>query len=115
VTAHDSVLFMWGATAAACSVIALIFMKYWRGTRDRLFLFFSVAFWILSLNWVGLAATDPHREARHWAYVLRVAAFTSIILGVLDKNRRRLQARGPEDRNASAGDSAPGSRAPRGS
>jgi hypothetical protein len=82
------ILFLWGATAFACWVIALFFLKYWRATRDRLFLFFSVAFWILSLNWIGLAATDPYREARHWAYLVRVAGFTSIILGILDKNRR---------------------------
>jgi hypothetical protein len=83
----QAVLFMWGATTVACWIVALFFLKYWRSTRDRLFLFFSIAFWVLSLNWLGLAAADPYQEARHWAYLVRVVGFTCIILGILDKNR----------------------------
>jgi hypothetical protein len=83
------VLFVWGGITMGCWVIALFFLKYWTRTRDRLFLFFSVAFWILSLNWLGLAVIDPDRESRHWIYVVRIAAFASILAGIADKNRPR--------------------------
>jgi hypothetical protein len=83
------VMFIWGGTTVGCWVIGLYFLKYWTRTRDRLFLFFSAAFWILSLNWIGLALTLPDQESRHWIYVVRIIAFASIILGILDKNRTR--------------------------
>lgn len=84
--APDVVLFMWGATTFGSWVIALFFLKYWKRTRDRLFLFFSAAFWILSVNWIALATTTPDYEARHWIFVARVLAFSFMILGILDKN-----------------------------
>jgi hypothetical protein len=85
--ARDMALFMWGATTLGCWVIALFFLKYWLRTRDQLFLFFSVAFLILSLNWIGLAIINPDHESRHWIFVVRVVAFLFIILGIVDKNR----------------------------
>lgn len=84
--ARDAVVFMWGATSFGSGIIALFFLKYWRRTRDRLFLFFSIAFSILSLNWIGLAITNPDHESRHWIFLARVVAFTFIILGILAKN-----------------------------
>jgi len=86
---RDAALFLWGATTLGAWVVALFFLKYWSRTRDRLFLFFSAAFWILSLNWIGLAITTPDHESRHWIFIARVVAFTCIILGILDKNRPR--------------------------
>ena len=84
---HDAVLFLWGAIACACWVGALFFLKYWRRTHDRLFLFFSAAFWIFSLNWILLANTPPDYESRHWVYFVRVAGFACMIAGILEKNR----------------------------
>jgi len=84
---RELVVFMWGATTFGSWVIALFFLKYWKRTRDRLFVFFSAAFWILSLNWIGLAITTPDHESRHWIFIARVVAFSFIILGILDKNR----------------------------
>ena len=85
-TARDAVLFLWGASTLGCWVIALFFLKYWMRTRDRLFLFFSAAFWIMSVNWIALAVLSPAQESRHWIFVIRVVAFACIILGILAKN-----------------------------
>lgn len=85
-SSQQVVLFLWGATMMGCVVIALFFLKYWTRTRDRLFLFFSVAFWILCLNWIGLAILNPDHESRHWIFIARVVAFIFIILGILAKN-----------------------------
>jgi hypothetical protein len=80
--------FLWGALVACSWVIAMFFMRYWRLTRDRLFLFFCVAFGAMGLNWLWLAAVPTVHETRHYAYVLRLLAFGLICFAIVDKNRR---------------------------
>jgi hypothetical protein len=79
---------LWGALATACWVAGLFFLKFWRVSRDRFFLFFFLAFWVLSLNWVVLIIEQPMLESRQDAYVIRLLAFVLIIVAVVDKNRR---------------------------
>jgi hypothetical protein len=81
--------FMWGALAMASWVAGLLFLRYYRDTRDRLFRTFGLAFWVLSLNWILLAVLDPPNETRHYFYVVRLIAFLLIIWAVFDKNRER--------------------------
>ena len=80
-------LFMWGALAMSSAVAGLYFWRFWTESRDRLFVFFGLAFWLLALNWAGLAIFDEP-ESRHWVYTVRLVAFVLIIAGVIDKNRR---------------------------
>jgi hypothetical protein len=80
--------FLWGTLASACLVACLLFTRYWSLTCDRLFLFFSLAFLALSANWVALAVAHPPVETGHYIYLLRLVAFTLIIVGIVDKNRR---------------------------
>ena len=80
--------FLWGALAMACWIAGLFFLKSWRVTRDRLFLFFCLAFWVFSLSWIGLGVIQPTTETRHYVYVFRLVAFVLIIVGIVDKNRR---------------------------
>lgn len=83
-----------GALATACWVAGLFFFKFWRLSRDRFFLFFFLAFWVLSLNWVVIIVGQPILESRQDAYVIRLVAFALIIIAVVDKNRRA--SKGPE-------------------
>jgi hypothetical protein len=80
--------FLWGALTMGCVVIALHFLRYWRTSGDRLFVFFGVAFAVFALNWVSLAFIDPRVEGRHYVYFFRLAAFLLIIVGIVDRNRR---------------------------
>lgn len=80
--------FLQGACAMACIVAGLFFIRYWRTTRDRFFLFFVAAFWAFALNWVGLVIVQPSAETTHWFYLLRLLAFMLIIIAIVDKNRR---------------------------
>jgi hypothetical protein len=80
--------FLWGALTMGCAMIALHFMRYWRTSRDRLFIFFGIAFAVLAVNWLSLAIVDPTVEGRHLVYFLRLAAFLLIIIGIVDRNRR---------------------------
>jgi uncharacterized membrane protein len=81
-------MFLWGANALACWAVGVLFLRYWRHTRDRLFVFFAAAFWVLCLSWTILALADPPDEARHFIYVIRVIAFLLLIFGIVDKNKR---------------------------
>jgi hypothetical protein len=63
-------------------------VRYWRVSGDRLFGYFALAFAFMALNWIALSAIDPALEVTHYAYLLRLAAFVLIIVGILDKNRR---------------------------
>ena len=80
-------LVLWGALAMSCWVAGVFFLRFWRDSRDRLFVFFFLAFWTLGLNWLGLMLYEAP-ETRHFVYALRLVAFSLIMIGVIDKNRR---------------------------
>lgn len=89
-TAADPlVLFLHGAVSMACAIAGVLFLAYGRDSRDRLFVFFAVAFWVLGINWVSVAAVAPSAEHRHWFHAIRLVAFAFITFGIVDKNRRR--------------------------
>ena len=47
------------ATNVATATAGLFFLRFWRKTRDRLFAIFACAFWLMGVNWLLLAFTDP--------------------------------------------------------
>ena len=78
-----------GALAAGYMVAGLFFLKFWRRTRDSLFLAFSAAFGLLALgSALPVMLGTPHEE-RGGIYLIRLAAFVLIIVAVLGKNLRR--------------------------
>ena len=85
--------FLWGALSMASAVASLLFLRYGRVARDRLFLYFAAAFLAMTLNWLGLAIIDANTEERYLAYFLRLLAFVLIIIGIVDKNLRASRPR----------------------
>ena len=80
--------FLLGLVVLGTVVAGLFFLRFWRKTRDRLFMIFALAFWILSLNWTLLALTSPEDEAKRAMFsILRLVAFILIIYAIIDKNR----------------------------
>jgi hypothetical protein len=84
-----------GALVMASAVIGLFFLRFWRDTRDRLFLMFSLAFWVLAANWLGLGLLVREEEARTLLYVVRLVAYMLILVAIVDKNRTRIRPRVP--------------------
>jgi len=78
--------FLNGVVAMGCFVAGLFFLKFWRSSRDRLFLTFGVAFWIFCVNYgvLGLAAFAD--EQRPYVFLLRLVGFVAILWGVVEKN-----------------------------
>jgi Family of unknown function (DUF5985) len=79
--------FVSGATMAAALVIAVIFLRYWRRTHDRLFLGFSLGFAVFAASRLILAFLDEDDEGRIFVYGLRLLAFLLILAAIVDKNR----------------------------
>lgn len=80
--------FVSGLITAGFLVAGLFFLKFWRRTHDALFAFFALAFWLLALNQALTAFARVPLEERTGLYLLRLAAFTLILVGILWKNRR---------------------------
>lgn len=81
-------VFLNGAMAMGFAIAGLFFLRFRRDTGDRLFGFFAAAFLVFAAERVGLLYVGPDEAARATVYLARLAAFSLIILGVLDKNRR---------------------------
>ena len=80
--------FFEGVIATTSLAAGLFFLRFWRDTRDSLFLAFSVAFFIEGLNrCVRIFFINPS-EASPWVFIVRAFAFLIILAGIVNKNRR---------------------------
>jgi len=82
-----ALVFLSGAVTMAYAVASLFFLRFWRRTRDRLFLAFAAAFLLLVLNTVLLTISNVPIENRAIYYLLRLLAFLIIIGAVIQKSR----------------------------
>jgi hypothetical protein len=80
--------FLGGVATMGFLVAAVFFLRFWRETRDRLFLLFSIAFAALGLNRMLFAVLDLGPESQPFLYLVRFGAFLLIAWAVVDKNRR---------------------------
>ncbi len=78
--------FVAGLITMGYLVAGLFFLRFWVRTRDGLFVIFASAFWLLALNQALVAVAGIPREEHSWIYLLRLAAFTLIIIGIVAKN-----------------------------
>lgn len=60
-----------GMVAMACFAAGLFFLRFWKTTHDRFFLFFAISFWIEAVNRAILALTDPASEHGPVLYSIR--------------------------------------------
>lgn len=76
-----------GALVMGFGVAGLVFRRFWRETRDRLFALFAAAFFIMAGNRIELTLTalqGTRGDHLHW---VRLIAFILILVAILDKNR----------------------------
>jgi hypothetical protein len=79
--------FLTGIIVAGFAVAGLFFLRFWRETKDRLFLSFAVAFWLLGVNRVGLAAVGELSEPGAVVFLVRLIAYFLIVVAIVEKNR----------------------------
>lgn len=82
--------FLLGATTMGFWVAGLFFLRFWFQTRDRLFAIFALAFWIMGINrFVFLMLVQVDEANSMPLYVVRLLAFSLILVAILDKNRSK--------------------------
>ena len=81
--------FLLGAMAMGCAVAALFFLRFWRSSRDRLFLWFAASFFLEAVNRTAFALGDVARDDAPLYYGIRLLSYLLILWAVLEKNLRR--------------------------
>lgn len=80
--------FLNGGLAVASLAVGLVFMKFWRVSRDRFFIFFAAAFWAFALGATLRTIFASTSEHGHLVFLPRLLGFVIIVIAILDKNRR---------------------------
>lgn len=80
--------FLSGAVAMGFAACALFFLRFWKRTREELFLAFAVAFLLLGGGQTVLALANIPTEERGSIYLLRLLAFLLILIAIYRKNRQ---------------------------
>lgn len=81
--------FLLGIIFTTSLTAGLFFLKFWRGTRDRLFLAFGAAFVIEAFNRVSFLFAERPNEGSPIIYVVRLMAFLLILAAIISKNREQ--------------------------
>jgi hypothetical protein len=81
--------FLSGAAMFGAWTSGLFFFRFWSRSKDRLFLMFGCAFWLMAVErLILLALVNPAEEEQALVYLFRIAAFLLILIAIYDKNRR---------------------------
>jgi hypothetical protein len=80
-------LLLSGVLIGGYSVAALFFLRFWRTSRDRLFLYFAAAFALLTVHRIMLSWAVESGGNTILFYVVRLVAFVLILFAIVDKNR----------------------------
>lgn len=81
-------LMLVGAIALACFTTSLFFLRFWKTTRDRFFLYFALSFFLQGISRLMMGMVDhTGDEARPLVYLIRLAAFALIFIAFVGKNR----------------------------
>jgi hypothetical protein len=84
---------MYGAISMASVTIALFFLRFWRNTGDRFFLYFALSFFIEGLHRIYSAALNEAGEDSPLHYLIRLLAYGLILWAILEKNLPRKDQR----------------------
>ncbi|HKR85907.1 MAG TPA: DUF5985 family protein [Terriglobales bacterium] len=80
--------FLLGIIATSSVTAGIFFLRFWRDTRDSLFLTFAIAFIAEGLNRTAMLILKQPNEGSTWIYLVRFFAFLLILVGIVNKNRR---------------------------
>jgi uncharacterized membrane protein HdeD (DUF308 family) len=78
--------FLLGVIATASLTAGLFFVRFWRETRDSLFLLFAVFFIVEAINRTGYLLLERPNEGHPAIYLIRLVGFTMIVVAIIRKN-----------------------------
>jgi uncharacterized membrane protein HdeD (DUF308 family) len=79
-------VFLLGVISASSLTASLFFVKFWRSTRDALFLAFAIFFFTEAAIRVALLFFARPNEGSPWIYLVRLFAVVFILAAILKKN-----------------------------
>lgn len=77
-----------GAVIMVSLTISLFFLRFWRSTRDKFFLYFAISFALEAVNRIVLNLTVTQNEDMPVFYLIRLLAYALILFAILEKNKR---------------------------
>lgn len=80
--------FLLGVIVTASLTAAGFFWRFYRQTRDTLFLAFAAAFAIEGVNRIAFLLVDKPSEGSPIIYMVRLVAFLLLLGAIVAKNRR---------------------------
>lgn len=78
--------FLSGAAAFGFFACALFFLRFWRRTKEQLFLAFSISFVLLGIGQTVIALAQMPTEEKGSLYLIRLLAFLVILVAIYRKN-----------------------------
>jgi hypothetical protein len=79
--------FLLGVIVTCSFVAAGFFARFWRTTRDPLFLGFAAAFALEGLNRIAFLFLDEPNAGNAVIYIVRLASYLIILAVIAHKNR----------------------------
>ena len=73
-----------GAITLGSWAIALFFLRFRQRTKDRLFAYFALAFFLFGVERLVMVW---NAESHVYVYLIRLIAFILIVCGIVSKNR----------------------------
>ncbi|HEV8723667.1 MAG TPA: DUF5985 family protein [Candidatus Binatia bacterium] len=87
--------FLLGAIAMASLTVGLFFLRFWKDTGDRLFLFFAMSFLLEGLNRAALGLSRNPNEDQPFFYFVRFLSYVLILIAIVNKNRKKTRPSTP--------------------
>jgi len=78
--------FLLGSIVTASLTAGVFFLKFWRSTRDWLFLSFAAFFLIEGVDRIALLFFSRPNEGSPWIYLIRLFALLLILAAIIRKN-----------------------------
>ena len=75
-----------GMIAMGSLIIGLFFLRFWRNTKDRFFLYFALSFGIEGVHRIVTTMTFDEHEDSPLHYLVRLLAYGLILWAILEKN-----------------------------
>jgi hypothetical protein len=79
--------FLLGVIVTCSFIAAAFFGRFWRATRDPLFLGFAAAFFLEGLNRTAFLFLDNPNVGDEAIYAIRLLSYLLIVAAIVNKNR----------------------------
>jgi hypothetical protein len=75
-----------GAISMVCFTVSLFFLRFWKTTRDRFFLFLAASFLVEGVERIAMAVIPHSNEDEPLFYLIRLLSFGILLYGIAEKN-----------------------------